>query len=185
MNFKPFFIAGLLFEAIGQLLLAQGNEFVYALKPIDFAHWSLFLGVTLLIPQLGQFPKKTYSYLGVPVIIIGIVSIIGMCVLDFIWWSQPTQEIRNEFAGHISKFPSIWKPFITTGPNFLNIGLLLLALNYLKQNKLGVILVVIATLIAFFGRFIPSRLIYVYVITAIGYAIIFYKNKSINEYQTQ
>ena len=53
MNYKPFFILGLLFETVGQILLAQGNDFVYSLKPIDFAHWSLLLGVTLLIPQLA------------------------------------------------------------------------------------------------------------------------------------
>ncbi|WP_435261549.1 hypothetical protein [Tenacibaculum sp. nBUS_03] len=78
-----------------------------------------------------------------------------------------------------------FKPFITNGPNFLNIGLLLLALNYLKQNKLGMKLLVITTLIAFFGRFTRSRLIYVYAITTTRYTMIFYKNKSIDEYQTQ
>jgi hypothetical protein len=184
MNYKPFFIIGLLFEAIGQIFLAQGNDFVYALKPIDFAHWSLLLGVAFLIPQLGQFPKNIFTYIGIPTIIIGIVCIIGMCVLDFIWWSQSTQEIRSEFAGHISKVPSIWKPFISIGPNFLNVGLLLLTLNYFKQNKFGVILVVLATLIVFFGRFIPSRLIYAYLITAIGFSLIFYKKNKLNEYQT-
>jgi hypothetical protein len=175
MNYKPLFILGLLFEAIGQILLAQGNDFVYALKPIDFAHWSLLLGVAFLIPQLGQFPKSIFTYIGIPTIIIGIVCIIGMCVLDFIWWSQPTQEIRNEFAGHISKIPSIWKPFITTGPNFLNVGLLILSFNYIKQNRLGVSIIILATLLVFFGRFIPSRLIYVYLITAIGFGILFSK----------
>ncbi|MEE9406766.1 MAG: hypothetical protein V3V28_01700 [Polaribacter sp.] len=179
MNYKPFFILGLLFEAIGQLLLAQGNDFVYALKPIDFAHWSLLIGVAFLIPQLGQFPKSLFTYIGVPTIIIGIVCIIGMCVLDFIWWSQSTQEIRSEFASHISKIPSIWKPFITIGPNFLNVGLLLLALNYFKENKLGVSLIILATLIVFFGRFFPSRLIYTYLITALGFSLIFYKKKQI------
>ncbi len=182
MNYKPLFIIGLLLEAFGQILLAQGNGFVYALKPIDFAHWSLLMGVALLIPQLGQFPKSIFTYIGVPTIIIGIVCIIGMCVLDFIWWSQPTQEIRNEFAGQISKIPSIWKPFITTGPNFLNVGLFLLALNYFKQNKLGVLFIILATFILFFGRFIPFRLIVVYLTTAIGYSVIFYKKPLINEH---
>ena len=105
--YKILFVIGLLFESIGQILLSKGNDFVYALKPIDFAHWSLLAGAAFLIPQIGQFPKKIFSYIGVPVTIIGIVCIIGMCVLDFIWWSQPTQEIRSEFAGQISKVPSI------------------------------------------------------------------------------
>ena len=187
MNYKTLFIAGLLCEAIGQVLIAQGNNFVYALKPIDFAHWSLLLGVVLMIPQAVSFPNKVFSYIGSPLLIIGIVCIIGMCVLDFIWWSYPTQEMRSEFAGHISKIPSIWKPFISIGPStyFFNLGLLFLSLNYFKQHKLGVLIVILATLIIFFARFIPHRLIYGYLITAIGFGIIFYKKTTNNEHQTQ
>ena len=185
MNFKILFIIGLLFEVIGQLLLAQGNDFVYALKPIDFAHWSLLLGVALMIPQVVSFPNKLFNYIGAPIALIGIVSMIGMCVLDFVWWSQPTQEIRNEFATHLSKFPSIWKTFITTGPTFLNAGLLILSFNYLKQNKLGVFLVILASLIIYFGRFIPYRLIYGYLITAVGFSWLFYQKKRTNEYETK
>ncbi|KGL58965.1 hypothetical protein [Polaribacter sp. Hel1_85] len=181
MNYKTLFIIGILFEILGQLLLAKGNDFVYALKPIDFAHWSLLLGVVFMIPQVVNFPSKIFSYIGIPIAVIGIVCIIGMCTLDFIWWSYPNQEMRNEFAAHISKVPSIWTPFITTGPSFLNVGLLLLALNYFKENKLGVSLIMLATLIVFFGKFIPHRLIYVYLITAIGFGFIFYKKIKINE----
>jgi hypothetical protein len=182
MTYKNLFIAGLLFETMGQILLAKGNEFVYAQKPIDFAHWFLLIGVVLLLPQIVSFPKKIHSYSGIPTAIIGVVCIIGMCVLDFIFWSFPTQELRNEFAGHLSKVSVIWKPFITIGPNFLNVGLLLLSLNYFKKNKLGVALVILATLILFFARFIPFRIILVYLMTAIGFAIIFYKKSAINEH---
>lgn len=185
MKHKALFIAGLLFEVIGQMLLAKGNDFVYAQRPIDFTHWFLLLGVVLMMPQVVSFPNKIFSYFGAPIAIIGIVCIIGMCVLDFIWWSYETQEVRNEFAGHLSKFPSIWKPFITTGPSFLNVGLLILSLNYIKQNKLGVLLIVLATLIIFGARFIPHRLIYGYLTTVIGFTIIFYKKASVNEHQAQ
>lgn len=181
MNYKTLFIVGIVFEVIGQILLAQGNDFVYAQKPIDFTHWFLLLGVVFMMPQVVSFPNKICSYLGAPIAMIGIVCIIGMCVLDFVWWSQPTQEIRNEFAGHLSKFPSIWKTFITTGPSFLNVGLLLLSLNYMKQNKFGVLLIVLATLVVFFGRFIPQRLIYAYLITAIGFGILLYKKNQLEK----
>ena len=182
MNYKTLFIIGLLFEAIGQLLLAQGNEFVYALKPIDFAHWSLLLGVVFMIPQVVSFPNKFFSYAGAPIAIIGIVCMIGMCVLDFIWWSFPNQEMRIEFSNHISKFPSIWKPFITTGTSFLNVGLFILSFLYFKQSKLGVLLIILATLLVFFGGFIPHRLIYAYLITAIGFSIIFCGKSQLHNY---
>lgn len=181
--YKVLFVLGLLLEAIGQILLSKGNEFVYALRPIDFAHWSLLIGVVLLIPQIGNFRKSIFTYIGVPFILIGIMSIIGMCVLDFIWWSQPTQEIRNEFAGHLIKFPMIWKPFISDCPKFLNIGLFILSLNYLKEQKLGVSIIIAATIIKLFGwHFIPFSLIYVYFFTFIGYCIIFFKRIKLNEH---
>jgi hypothetical protein len=181
MNYKTLFIIGLLFEVMAQILLSKGNDFVYAQKPIDFAHWFLLLGVVFIIPQVISFPKKMYSYIGKPLAIIGIVCIIGMCVLDFIWWSYPTQELRIEFSNHISQFPSIWKVFLRVGPSsyFINLGLFILALNYYKENKIGVLIVLFATIIILFTRFIPFRLIYGYLITAIGFGLIFYK-KNIN-----
>jgi hypothetical protein len=177
-TYKILFLLGLAFELTGQILLSKGNDFVYSLKPIDFAHWSLLIGVFLLIPQVVSFPNRMFSYLGIPLALSGIVCIIGMCVLDFIWWSQPTQEIRNEFAGHLSKFPSIWKPFITSGPKYLNIGLLFLSLNYFKQSKLGVIIIIFTTLIFVNIIPIPFKMIVGYSLTLIGFGIIFLKKEN-------
>ena len=179
-TYKILFLLGLAFELTGQILLSKGNDFVYSLKPIDFAHWSLLIGVVLLIPQVVSFPNKLFSYIGTPLALSGIVCIIGMCVLDFIWWSQPTQEIRNEFAGHLSKFPSIWKPFISSGPKYLNIGLFFLSLNYFKQRKLGVIIIIFTTLIFVNLIPIPFKMIIGYSLTLIGFTIIFLKKENKN-----
>jgi|TARA_B110000971_G_scaffold216618_1_gene251931 hypothetical protein len=183
MVYKTLFIIGLILQVAAQILLAQGNEFVYSLKPIDFTHWFILIGVVFMIPQVINFPNKIFSYVGTPIALIGIVCLIGMCVLDFIWWSQPTQEIRQEFANQIAKVPSIWKPFISFGPSILNIGLLILSFNFLKKNKLGVLIIILATLIIYFGRFIPHRLIYGYALTAIGFSMLFYQTKSDDEYE--
>lgn len=177
--YKSIFLLGLACEIIGQILLAQGNDFVYQQKPIDFAHWFLLLGVVFLIPQVVSFPKKIFSYLGIPLVFIGTVCIIGMCVLDFIWWSQPSEEARIEFTKHISSVPSIWKPFISVGPSplFLNLGILLLSLNYAKEEKIGVAIVFVATLIVLGIIPIPFKLIFGYSLTLIGYSLIFLKKK--------
>ena len=179
-SYKLLFLIGLVFELTGQILLSKGNAFVYNLKPVDFAHWSLLIGVVLLIPQVVSFPNKLFSYIGMPLALGGIVCIIGMCVLDFIWWSQPTQDIRNEFAGHLSKFPSIWKPFISSGPKYLNIGLFFLSLNYFKQSKLGVIIIIFTTLIFVNLIPIPFKMIIGYSLTLIGFTIIFLKKENKN-----
>lgn len=179
---KILFLVGLAFFLIGQLIIAQGNDFVYAQEPIDFGHWFLLVGVTLLIPQTVVFPKKIYGLIGIPLTLIGIVSIIGMCVLDFIWWSFPNEEMRNEFTNHISQVPSIWKPFITIGPSskIFNLGLLILSLNYIKKGKLGIILIFIASLILWNIIPLPNRLVFGYTITLIGFSIILLKGNNKN-----
>lgn len=179
MTNKVLFISGLVVFLIGQIILAQGNEFVYNLKPIDFAHWSLLVGAVLLIPQVVTFPKKIFSYIGIPLTLIGIVCIIGMCVLDFIWWSFPNEEARIEFTNHISQVPSIWKPFISIGSSsrIFNAGLLLISLDYFKSQKLGVIIIALATLVLMHIIPVPYRLVSGYTLTLIGFGLVLFKNK--------
>lgn len=174
-TYKTFFIIGLVFFLIGQIILSKGNDFVYAQEPIDFAHWFLFLGVVFLIPQVVSFPKKIYSLIGIPLTLIGIICMIGMCILDFIWWSFPNEEMRIEFTNHISKVPSIWKPFMTIGPSskIFNLGLLMLSFNYFQNNKTGIVLIFIANLILWHIIPLPFRLIFGYALTLIGFSLIF------------
>lgn len=182
MTYRILFLIGLVFFLIGQIILAQGNDFVYSQKPIDYAHWFLLIGAVFLIPKVVSFPKKLFSYVGFPLTLIGIACIIGMCVLDFIWWSFPNEEARIEFTNHISNVPSIWKPFITIGSSSkaFNTGLLLLSLNYFKQEKLGVIIIFIATLILLHIIPLPFRLVFGYSLTLIGFSIIFLKKNIIH-----
>ncbi|PNQ72576.1 hypothetical protein C1T31_10500 [Hanstruepera neustonica] len=181
MNYKHLFLLGLLFFLIGQILLAQGQDFVYNQQPIDFAHWFLLLGAVCLMPQVVQFPKKLFSYVGIPLTIIGIACIIGMCVLDFIWWSYPNEEARIEFTKHISNVPSIWKPFISIGSTskVFNLGLTLLALNYFKHHKWGVGLIVLGTLVLMHIIPVPYRLVVGYTLTFIGFSFVFLKRDSV------
>lgn len=180
MTYRILFLQGLVFFLVGQIILAQGNEFVYSLEPIDFAHWFLLVGVVLLIPQVVSFPKKIFSYIGIPLSLIGITAVIGMCVLDFIWWSFPNEASRIEFTNHISQVPSIWKPFITIGPSskVFNLGLFLLSLNYIHKNKVGIAIILIANLILWQIIPLPFRLVFGYTLTLIGYSIIFLKKKN-------
>jgi hypothetical protein len=183
--YKSFFLVGLAFFLMGQILLTNGNDFVYSQKPIDFTHWFLLLGVVFLIPQTFSFPRKIFSIIGSPLTLIGIVCIIGMCVLDFIWWSFPNAEMRKEFTNHISQVPSIWKPFITMGPSskVFNLGLLILSLNYLKKNKIGISFILIANLILWHLIPLPNRHVFGYALSLIGFFIIFFgkDNKSVTQ----
>lgn len=182
MTYKHLFLLGLLFILTGQLLLAQGLDFVYTQTPIDFAHWFLLVGVVCLMPQTALFPKTWLSFVGIPITLIGIACIIGMCVLDFIWWSFPDEEARIAFTNHVVNVPSIWKPFISIGSTskVFNVGLTLLALNYFKTAKGGVIMVVIATLVLMSVIPVPYRLVVGYSLTLVGYSWLFWKQKSVS-----
>jgi len=82
--------------------------------------------------------------------------------------------MRNVFTNHIATVPSIWKPFVTIGTSskIFNLGLLVLSLNYIKNNKLGIILVFTANLILWNIIPLPYRLVIGYIITLIGFGII-------------
>lgn len=179
MTYRIFFLIGLVLFLIGQIIMSKGNDFVYAQEPIDFAHWFLLVGVVLLIPQVVSFPKKIFSLIGIPLTLIGIVCTIGMCVLDFIWWSFPNYEMRNDFTQHISQVPSIWKTFMIIGPSskIFNLGLLILSLNYFKKEKLGIVIILLANLILWHIIPLPFRLIFGYALTFIGFSIILLKTE--------
>ncbi len=172
---KVLFISGLTFLLISQLLLTQGNDFVYNQRPIDFAHWLLMLGVVLMIPRTIAFPKTLSGAVGITLTFTGIVCTIGMCVLDFVWWSFPNNQMRNEFTNHISQIPSIWKPFITIGSSskVFNLGLLILSLTYFKNAKIGVFTILLANLILWHVIPLPHRLVFGYLFTLIGFILIF------------
>ncbi|MEZ4796606.1 MAG: hypothetical protein R2785_05510 [Flavobacteriaceae bacterium] len=174
MTYRICFIIGLIFLLTGQLLLAQGNDFVYSQSPIDFAHWFLLVGVVCLIPQVVTFPKSIFSVIGIPLTLIGIASMIGMCVLDFIFWSYPNDQMRNEFASHVTQVPSIWKTFITIGPSskVFNVGLLILSLNYLSTKKIAIGILLIACLILWHAIPVPFRLVFGYSLTLVSFALI-------------
>lgn len=174
MTYKICFIIGLILLLTGQLFLAQGNDFVYSQKPIDFAHWFLLVGVVCMIPQVVSFPKTKFSIIGIPLTLIGITCMIGMCVLDFIFWSFPNDEMRNDFTSHITQVPSIWKTFITIGPSskVFNLGLLILSLNYLSTKKIAISILLIACLILWHAIPVPFRLVFGYSLTLVSFTLI-------------
>ena len=72
--YEFYFLLGLLFYTIGQFLIFNffdvgewRNQ-----QPIDFTHWFMLIGVLLLIPQIGNFPKSKLNLIGTPLLVIGI-----------------------------------------------------------------------------------------------------------------
>ena len=58
--YEFYFLFGLLLYTVGQFLIFifyNDIEALHSQEPIDFAHWFMLIGVLLLIPQIGNFPK--------------------------------------------------------------------------------------------------------------------------------
>ena len=109
------FLLGLFTYTVGQYLIFiyfNDLEKLHNQEPIDFSHWLMIFGVLLLIPQIGNFPKSRWNYISSPTLILGIGLMIGMCVLDFVFWSLKEPELKRQVSEHLINTPEIWKPFM-------------------------------------------------------------------------
>jgi len=175
-----YFLLGLVLYTVGQFLIFifyNDIEALHSQEPIDFAHWFMLIGVLLLIPQIGNFPKSKWNYISSPTLIIGIGLIIGMCVLDFVFWSLKEPELKRQVTEHLINTPEIWKPFMKFNGLLFNLGLLTSSFCYYQNSKTGTLLVLIGTLAIYIGGGWINVL--GYILLTIGFYINFTdKNKS-------
>jgi hypothetical protein len=175
-----YFLLGLVLYTVGQFLIFifyNDIEALHSQEPIDFAHWFMLIGVLLLIPQIGNFPKSKWNYISSPTLILGIGLIIGMCVLDFVFWSLKEPELKRQVTEHLINTPEIWKPFMKFNGLLFNLGLLTSSFCYYQNSKTGTLLVLIGTLAIYIGGGWINVL--GYILLTIGFYINFTdKNKS-------
>ena len=175
-----YFLLGLVLYTVGQFLIFifyNDIEALHSQEPIDFAHWFMLIGVLLLIPQIGNFPKSRWNYISSPTLILGIGLIIGMCVLDFVFWSLKEPELKRQVTEHLINTPEIWKPFMKFNGLLFNLGLLTSSFCYYQNSKTGTLLVLIGTLAIYIGGGWINVL--GYILLTIGFYINFTdKNKS-------
>lgn len=174
--FESLFLAGLLAYTLGQFLIFvyfDGIDALHAQEPIDFAHWFMLIGVLLLVPQATHFPKSKLHFVGGPLLVLGIGLIVGMCVLDFVFWSIDSADQKRELAAHLINSPAIWLPFMTLSGKIFNLGLLISAFSYYKLSKIGPLVVLLGTLIIHAGGGWLNVVGYM-VLTA-GFAVSFYQ----------
>ena len=175
-----YFLLGLVLYTVGQFLIFifyNDIEALHSQEPIDFAHWFMLIGVLLLIPQIGNFPKSRWNYISSPTLILGIGLIIGMCVLDFVFWSLKEPELKRQVSEHLINTPEIWKPFMKFNGLLFNLGLLTSSFCYYQNSKTGTLLVLIGTLAIYIGGGWINVL--GYILLTIGFYINFTdKNKS-------
>ena len=133
---------GLIFFVVSYVFFSQGA--LGTQKHIDFAHWFNLIGAVLLFSFNSEFPKNRLGSVAAVLTTLGVVAHIGLCTIDFIMWSYGNNDIgRNELSEQISNTPSILYPFVIVGPSLLFVGLGVHALNFIKTNPIGSLMVVL------------------------------------------
>jgi len=174
--YEWYFLLGLFLYTVGQFLIFiffNDIDALHSQEPIDFAHWFLLIGVLLLIPQIGNFPRTKINLIGTPILVLGVGLMIGMCVLDFVFWSIKSPEFKSEVATHLINTPAIWEPFMYFNGWLFNVGLLISSFSYYKISRAGILVVILGTLITWMGSGWFNVL--GYLVLTVGFYINFYR----------
>jgi hypothetical protein len=153
--------SGLAALTVGQSLIACGPDFVMAQRPLDWAHWFLLVGAVIIMWRLTEIPIGSVGRLGRLAIVVGGIAFIGMSVIDFIFWSLPSEAARHAFSSQVLQAPAISLPFISVGPSLLFLGMGAMALEWTYAMHWRAVLVLIGILLVGFGQFGNERWIVV------------------------
>jgi len=182
MKIKYIGVIGLFLLIISRILLMQGNEFLTAQQPVDFAHWLMLIGAAMTISFSFVFPKSIINTVATSMTIIGIVAHIGMSAIDFVFWSFGDDfASRDELLGHLINTPAIWLPFFTVGPAFLFAGISTQAWQFIRSHTIFSILAIGGSLAIGFGQMVSNNQILIligYIVFSLGMTLlVFRKNK--------
>ena len=142
---------------LGQFLIAQGQPFVMAQRPLDWAHWFLLVGAVILMWRLTEIPVGGLGRVGRLAMLAGGAAFIGMSVIDFALWSLPSEEARQVFINRLQQTPAISLPFLTVGPSLLFLGLGAMALEWVAMMRWRAGLVLGGIVLVGFGQFGNER----------------------------
>ncbi|NRB61718.1 MAG: hypothetical protein HRU40_01585 [Saprospiraceae bacterium] len=84
---KVLFTLGLILQIIGQISFSLHPEIINLMEPFDFIHWSILIGIVLIIPYTLNLSSGIYNIIGATISLIGITCFIGMCGIDFVLWA--------------------------------------------------------------------------------------------------
>ncbi|NNE30535.1 MAG: hypothetical protein HKN16_12925 [Saprospiraceae bacterium] len=145
-------ISGLVLISLSQVLFAFGFGFLMAQRPIDFAHWALLLGATLLFSLWFSLPDSVTKKWGLLIMTLGIVGVAGMCTIDFLLWSMSEDPTaRDMLFQKIGENPSIQIPFLMLGPAFFYSGICISTYGLFNRYKWQVLLLNLGALLIGLG----------------------------------
>lgn len=169
---RVLFLLGLMVFTVGQIVINALRDALHTQSPIDYAHWLLIIAVMLMVPFAVNLRRRAFWQITGVLLFSGIICVIGMCVLDFVFWALGPSEQATALFVQIRDNPAIWQVFMVIGPNWLfNTGLALPALAYWQHSKTGLLLVIVGSLVIMVG----TRWFNVagYVLITLGYLLQF------------
>lgn len=107
---------------------------------IDITHWLMLSGAALTIPFAARLPRNGIALLGGPMLLVGTVLIVGMCVIDLVFWSLPDPALQAEVARELTATPALWLPFMDFSGWVFIPALALASIVYWRRSRLGVVL---------------------------------------------
>ena len=140
---KALLLLGLSLYLAGQIWISITGSMTSQQIPIDGIHWLMLIGASLLLPFAARLPRTGLAAVAGPLLMLGIVLVIGMCIVDFVLWSVPEQPFRDEVSSHLINTSMIWQPFIVISGYVFTPALALTSFCYYRLTKLGPILAVI------------------------------------------
>lgn len=140
---KALLLLGLLLYLAGQIWINTTGSMTSQQISIDGIHWLMLIGASLLLPFAARLPRTGFAAVAGPLLMLGIVLVIGMCTVDFVLWSLPEQPFRSEVSSHLMNTPMIWQPFIVISGYVFTPALALTSFYYFRLTKLGPFLAVI------------------------------------------
>ena len=139
---KSLLILGLLLYLAGQIWINITGSMTKDQIAIDGIHWLLLIGAALMIPFAARLPRNGVGLLAGPLLLVGIVLIIGMNVLDFVLWSFPASPLRDQVVNELIATPAVWSPFMVFSGWVFTPALALASFTYWRSSRVGPLLAV-------------------------------------------
>lgn len=181
---KLVFLVGLSIFSIGQFWIYQFGSTTKELSSVDVSHWIMLIGVVLYLPYIMRLPRHGVGLIASILMTIGVVCMIGMCIIDLVFWGIADDGLRAAVAKELINTPIIWQPFMLWGnEEVLMTGFILACSLYIKHSKVGPLLVVFGSTLAIAGaswfNFIA------YILISIGFLICFDFLRRDNQQESQ
>jgi hypothetical protein len=149
---RALFLTGLVMFAVAMSGFFAFGPTSKADSAIDAFHWVMLIGAVLQLPFAINNREGWHIRAVAIVMTIGLVCTIGMCIVDFVLWSMPSDGLRDKVAAELISTPSIWPVFMEYGPEeVLYAGYSLASVSALRATKLGPLLVLAGATLAIAG----------------------------------